>query len=144
MTKRKQKTDSSSEPVPAEKPSSSSFTTPKKAKVEEEKEIIDLTMNPEFIDSAEGYDADWESSKPPSPLQKPKTFKSDKLEKKSVFTPPKGKLLEARTKPESRGTTATSSAATSETGDSYTYGKKRGRGFVSKEEVSSSDSEESD
>ena len=62
-----------------------------------------------------------------------------------MFTPPTGKLLEARTtKPESRGTTATSSAATSETGDSSTYGKKRGRGFVINEEESSSDSDESD
>jgi len=145
MTKRIKKTDSSSEPVPAEKPSSSSFTTPKKkAKVVEEDEIIDLTMDPEFVDSAEGYDTDWKSSKPPSPLQEPKTSKSDKPEKKSMFTPPTGKLLEARTKPESRGTTATSSAATSETGDSSTYGKKRGRGFVIKEEESSSDSDESD
>ena len=38
----------------------------------EENEIIDLTMDPEFVDSAEGYDANWKSSKPPSPLQKPK------------------------------------------------------------------------
>jgi len=86
MTKRIKKTDSSSEPVPAEKSSSSSFTTPKKkAKVVEKDEIIDLTMDPDFVDSAEGYDADWKSSKPPSPLQKPKTSKSDKPENKEEY-----------------------------------------------------------
>jgi hypothetical protein len=86
MTKRIKKTDSSSEPVPAENPSSSSFTTPeKKAKVVEEEEIIDLTMDPEFVDSAEGYDADWKSSKPPSPLQKPKNSKSDKPDRKEEY-----------------------------------------------------------
>ena len=112
----------------------------------EEKDIIDLTiMDPGFVDSAEGYDEDWKSSKPPSPLQTPKSSQSAKPEKKNAFTPPTGKLLESRSKPESsRGTTVTSSAASSETGESYTYGKKRGRGFVIQEEISSSDSEESD
>ena len=146
MIKRNRKAESSStEPVTAEKPSRESFTTPKKkAKVVEEKDIIDLTMDPGFVDSAEGYDEDWKSSKPASPLQTPKSSNSAKPEKKYPFTPPTGKLLESRSKPESsRGTTVTSSAASSETGESYTYGKKRGRGFVIQEEISSS-SEESD
>ena len=133
MTKRRIKEDSSSsEPVVPQQPIIESLTTPtqnKKIKIEKE-EIVDLTGDPEFIDSAEGYDPDWKSSKPASPISEPRKSCYPKPGKYMRPT----KMLGATSRPKSRGSATSSSAASSDNG------KKRGRGFLTDE---SSDSEDS-
>jgi len=140
MTKRRIKEDSSSsEPVVPQQPKIELLTTPtqnKKLKIEKE-EIVDLTGDPEFIDSAEGYDPDWKSSKPASPISEPRKSCYPKPGKYMRPT----KMLGATSKPKSRGSATSSSAASSDNLDeSYKHGKKRGRGFLTEE---SSDSEDS-
>ena len=144
MTKRRIKEDSSSsEPVVPQQPKIESLTTPtqnKKIKIEQE-EIVDLTGDPEFIDSAEGYDPDWKSSKPASQMSAP--CKSSYPKPGKYMRPTKH--LGATSKPTGSATSSSAaSAASSE--ESYTYGKKRGRGFLLPEESSESEdsSEEED
>ena len=80
-----------SEPIPEENPTSGSITTPKKkAKVEVKKDVIDLTNDPDFIDSAEEYDENWKSSKPASPKQKSNSTSSKMPELKCKFIKPTG------------------------------------------------------
>jgi hypothetical protein len=133
MTKRRIKEDSSSsEPVVPQQPIIESLTTPtqnKKIKIEKE-EIVDLTGDTEFVDSAEGYDPDWKSSKPASPISEPRKSCYPKPGKYMRPT----KILGATSRPKSRGSATSSSAASSDNG------KKRGRGFLTEE---SSDSEDS-
>ena len=99
-------------------------------------------MDSNFVDSAEGFDVDWKSTEPSSLIQAPKSIKTEKPEQKKIFIAPKGTIATS-SKPIARGS-ATSSAASSESAESYTYGKKRDKGFVIHEEESSSDSENSD
>ena len=138
MTKRRIKEDSSSsEPVIPQQPKIEQLTTPtqnKKIKIEKE-EIVDLTGDSEFIDTAEGYDPNWKSSKPASPISTPCKSRYPKYMRPT-------KHLGATSK--STGSATSSSAASSE--ESYTYGKKRGRGFLLPEEPSESEdsSEEED
>ena len=79
---------------------------PKKIRIEKE-EIVDLTGDPQFIDSAEGYDPNWKSSNPASPISEPR---------KSCYPKP-GKYMRttaklgATSKPASRGSATSSSAA---------------------------------
>jgi hypothetical protein len=141
MTKKRIKEDSSSsEPVVLATPAKSepvvlaTATKSKKIKIEKE-EIVDLTGDPQFIDSAEGYDPDWKSSRPASPMQPPK---STTYQKPGKYMRPTAKLG-ATSKPVARGY-ATSSATSSDTVESCTYGKKRGRGFVQEESSESEDS----
>ena len=140
MTKRRIKEDtSSSEPMVPQQPKVESLTTPtknKKIKIEKE-EIVDLTGDTEFIDSAEGYDPDWKSSKPASPISEPRKSCNPRPGKYMRPT----KMLGATSRPKSRGSATSSSAASSDNLDeSYKHGKKRGRGFLTEE---SSDSEDS-
>ena len=108
----------------------------KKIRIEKE-EIVDLTGDPQFIDSAEGYDPNWKSSNPASPISEPR---KSCYPKPGKYMRPTAKLG-ATSKPASRGSATSSSAASSDTLDeSYKYGKKRGRGFLTEE---SSDSEDS-
>ena len=133
MTKRRIKEDSSSsEPVVPQQPIIESLTTPtqnKKIKTEKE-EIVDLTGDTEFVDSSEGYDPDWKSSKPASPISEPRKSCYPKPGKYMRPT----KILGATSRPKSIGSATSSSAASSDNG------KKRGRGFLTEE---SSDSEDS-
>jgi hypothetical protein len=143
MTKKRIEEDSSSsEPVVLPTPAKSEpvvLATPTKTKIIkiEKEEIVDLTGDPQFIDSAEGYDPNWKSSKPASPISEPR---------KSCYPKP-GKymrptaMLGATSKPKSRGSATSSSAASSDNLDeSYKYGKKRGRGFLTEESLDSEDS----
>ena len=113
MTKKRIKEDSSSsEPVVLATPAKSepvvlaTATKSKKIKIEKE-EIVDLTGDPQFIDSAEGYDPNWKSSNPASPISEPR---------KSCYPKP-GKYMRttaklgATSKPASRGSATSSSAA---------------------------------
>ena len=140
MTKKRIKEDSSSsEPVVLATPAKSEpvvLATPTKSKKikTEKEEIVDLTGDPQFIDSAEGYDPDWKSSRPASPMQPPK---STTYPKPGKYMRPTAKLG-ATSKPVARGY-ATSSATSSDTVESYTYGKKRGRGFVQEESSESAE-----
>ena len=143
MTKRRVKEDSSSsEPVVLATPAKSEpvvLATPtitKKIKIEKQ-EIVDLTGDPQYIDSAEGYDPEWKSYKPNSPIPEPR---KSCYPKPGKYMRPTAKLG-ATSKPASRGSATSSSAASSENLDdepSYTYGKKRGRGFLLPEESSDS------
>ena len=144
--KRIKEDTSSSEPIVFPTPAKSKpveLATPTKAKIIkiEKEEIIDLTGDPQFIDSAdsaEGYDPDWKSSKPPSPIQEPRKSCNPRPGKYMRPT----KMLGATSRPKSRGSATSSSAASSDNLDdeSYKHGKKRGRGFLTEE---SSDSEDS-
>ena len=104
----------------------STLTTPtKEQKIKVEKEdVVDLTLDLQYVDSAEGFDPDWKSSRPASPMQAPR---STNYLKPGKFMQPTVKLG-ATSKPAARGS-ATSSAASSDNtvDESYTYGKKRGR-----------------
>ena len=116
---------------------SGSCNTNKCQKIKIEKqEIVDLTGDPQYIDSAEGYDPEWKSSKPNSPIPEPR---KSCYPKPGKYMRPTAKLG-ATSKPASRGSATSSSAASSENLDepSYTYGKKRGRGFLLPEESSDS------
>ena len=106
MTKKRIKEDSSSsEPVVLATPAKSEpvvLATPtktKKIKIEKE-EIVDLTGDPQFIDSAEGYDPDWKSSRPASPMQPPKSTTYPKPGRKYIRPTAK---LGATSKPVARG-----------------------------------------
>jgi len=146
MVKKRIKEDtSSSEPIVLPTPARSKpveLATPTKAKIIkiEKEEIVDLTGDPQFIDSAdsaEGYDPNWKSSKPASPISEPRKSYYPKPGKYMRPT----KMLGATSKPKSRGSATSSSAASSDNLDeSYKHGKKRGRGFLTEE---SSDSEDS-
>jgi hypothetical protein len=146
--KRIKEDTSSSEPIvfptPAKKSKPVELATPTKAKIIkiEKEEIIDLTGDPQYIDSADsamGYDPDWKSSKPPSPIQEPRKSCNPRPGKYMRPT----KMLGATSRPKSRGSATSSSAASSDNLDeSNKHGKKRGRGFLTEESSVSSKEEE--
>ena len=69
--------------------------------------MVDLTGDPQFIDSAEGYDPNWKSSNPASPISEPR---KSCYPKPGKYMRPTAKLG-ATSKPASRGSATSSSAA---------------------------------
>jgi len=121
MVKKRIKEDtSSSEPIVLPTPAKSKpveLATATKAKIIkiEQEDIIDLTGDLQYIDSAdsaEGYDPDWKSSKPASPISEPRKSCYPKPGKYMRPT----KILGATSRPKSRGSATSSSAASSDNG----------------------------
>ena len=124
----------------------SSYETPpvKKNKTEKIDEFIDLTNDDEFVDSSKDLKLSKLDFAPAEKFQHPYSSTSAKPKPKPEFIRPELRLPTI-SKPPARGSVAsTTSKTSSDSYESYTYGKKRGRGFILAEEDSEEESSASD
>ena len=122
----------------------SSYETPpvKKNKKAKKDDVIDLTNDDEFVDSSKDLKLSDLDIKPAEKIQHPYSSISEKPKPKPEFIT---RLPPTISKPSARGSVAsTTSKTSSDSYESYTYGKKRGRGFIQAEEDSEEESSASD
>ena len=127
----------------------SSYETPpvkKKKKAKKDDVIDDLTNDDEFVDSSKDLKLSDLDIKPAEKIQHPYSSISEKPKPKPEFIRPESRLPPTISKPSARGSVAssTTSKTSSDSYESYTYGKKRGRGFILAEEDSEEESSASD
>ena len=104
-----------------------------------------MTNDDEFVDSSKDLKLSELDIIPAEKIQHPYSSTSEKPKPKPEFIRPPESRLPTVSKPSARGSIAsTTSKTSSDSYESYTYGKKRGRGFILAEEDSEEESSASD